>query len=51
MEYMDLLAENAQNQDIVGTYETPSKTQPYLGYHRLNNFFVCDVEWVAVLVK
>ena len=27
MEYLDLLAENAQNRDT--TYEAPSKTQPY----------------------
>jgi len=29
MEYLDLLAENAQNWDTTGTYEAPSKTQPY----------------------
>jgi len=29
MEYLDLLAENAQNWDTTGTYETPSKTQPH----------------------
>ena len=29
MQYLDLLAENAQNQDITGTYEAPSKTQPH----------------------
>ena len=29
MEYLDLLAENAQNQDTTGTYEAPSKTQPH----------------------
>ena len=29
MEYLDLLAENAQNYDTTGTYETPSKTQPH----------------------
>ena len=28
MEYLDLLAENAQNWDTTGTYEAPSKTQP-----------------------
>ena len=27
MEYLDLLAENAQNWDTIGTYEAPSKTQ------------------------
>jgi len=27
--YLDLLAENAQNWDITGTYEAPSKTQPH----------------------
>ncbi|KAL9360575.1 hypothetical protein Peur_048698 [Populus x canadensis] len=29
MEYLDLLAENAQNWDTTGTYEAPSKTQPH----------------------
>ena len=29
MEYLDLLAKNAQNQDIIGTYEAPGKTQPH----------------------
>jgi len=29
MEYLDLLVENAQNWDTVGTYEAPSKTQPH----------------------
>ena len=29
MEYLDLLAENAQNQDTIGTYEAPIKTQPH----------------------
>ena len=29
MKYLDLLAENAQNQDTIGTYEAPSKTQPH----------------------
>jgi len=29
MEYLDLLAENAQNWDTIGTYEAPSKTQPH----------------------
>ena len=29
MEYLDLLAENAQNQDTTGTYEASSKTQPH----------------------
>ena len=28
MQYIDLLAENAQNQDITGTYEASGKTQP-----------------------
>jgi len=27
--YLDLLAENAQNWDTIGTYEAPSKTQPH----------------------
>ena len=26
VEYLDLLAENAQNQDTTGTYEAPGKT-------------------------
>ena len=29
MEYLDLLAENAQNQDTTGTYEALSKTQSH----------------------
>ena len=29
VEYLDLLAENAQNWDTRGTYEAPSKTQPH----------------------
>ena len=30
MEYLDLLAENAQNWDTIGTYEAPIKTQPHI---------------------
>jgi hypothetical protein len=29
IEYLDLLAENAQNYDTTGTYEAPGKTQPH----------------------
>ena len=29
MEYLDLLAENAQNWDTTGTCEVPGKTQPH----------------------
>jgi len=29
MEYLDLLAENAQNWDTKDTYKAPSKTQPH----------------------
>jgi hypothetical protein len=29
MEYLDLLAENAQNWDTIGTCEAPGKTQPH----------------------
>jgi hypothetical protein len=29
MEYLNLLAENAQNWNTTGTYEAPSKTQPH----------------------
>jgi hypothetical protein len=29
MEYLDLLAENAQNWDTTGTYEAPSKNKPH----------------------
>jgi len=29
MEYLDLLAENAQNWDTTGSYEAPGKTQPH----------------------
>ena len=37
MEYLDLLAENAQNQDTTGTYEAPSKTQPYTSSRGMYN--------------
>jgi hypothetical protein len=30
MEYLDLLAENAQNWDTTGSYEAPSKSQPHM---------------------
>jgi hypothetical protein len=30
MEYLDSLAENAQNWDATGTYEALSKTQPHI---------------------
>jgi hypothetical protein len=30
MEYLDSLAENAQNWDTTGTYEALSKTQPHI---------------------
>jgi hypothetical protein len=29
MKHLDWLAKNAQNWDIIGTYEAPSKTQPH----------------------
>ena len=38
MEYLDLLAENAQNWDITGTYEAPSKTQPHTSSGGMYNF-------------
>ena len=65
MEYLDLLVENAQNWDTTGTYEAPSKTQPYTSnggpYCRTSNlhgvgwwfFFMClleSVRWSRHLV-
>jgi hypothetical protein len=38
MEYLDLLAENAQNWDTTGTYEAPSKTQPHTFSGGMYNF-------------
>jgi hypothetical protein len=37
MEYLDLLAKNAQNWDTTGTYEAPSKTQPHTASGGLYN--------------
>ena len=37
MEYLDLLAENAQNWDTTGTYEAPSKTQPHTSSGGMHN--------------
>jgi hypothetical protein len=37
MEYLDLLVENAQNWDITGTNETPSKTQPHTSSGGMHN--------------
>ena len=37
MEYLDLLVENAKNQDITGTYEAPSKTQPHISSRDMYN--------------
>jgi len=37
MEYLDLLFENAQNWDITGTYEAPSKTQPHTSSGEMYN--------------
>ena len=37
MEYLDLLAENAQNQDTTGTYEAPSKTQHNISSRKIYN--------------
>ena len=37
MEYLDFLAENAQNQDTTGTYEAPSKTQPHTSSEGIYN--------------
>ena len=37
MKYLDLLDENAQNWDTTGTYETPSKTQPYTSSRGMHN--------------
>jgi len=37
MEYMDLLAENAQNWDTTGTYEALGKTQPHTSSEGMYN--------------
>ena len=37
MEYLDLLAEIAQNWDTTGTYEAPSKTQPHTSSRVMHN--------------
>jgi hypothetical protein len=37
MEYLDLLAENAQNWDTTGAYKAPSKTQPLTSSGRMYN--------------
>jgi len=37
MEYLDLLAENAQNWDTTGTCEAPSKTQPHTSNRGMYN--------------
>jgi len=37
MEYLNLLAENAQNWDTTCTYETPSKTQPHTSSEGMYN--------------
>jgi hypothetical protein len=37
MEYLDLLAENAQSWDTTDTYEIPSKTQPHTSSGGMNN--------------
>ena len=37
MEYLDLLAENAQNQDTTDTHEAPSKTQPHTSNEGMYN--------------
>ena len=36
MEYLDLLAENAQNWDTTGSYEAPGKTQPHKSVKPMN---------------
>jgi len=38
IEYLDLLAENAQNWDIACTYEAPGKTQPHTSSGGMYNF-------------
>jgi hypothetical protein len=38
MEYLNLLAENAQIWDTIGTYEAPSKTQPHITSGGMCNF-------------
>ena len=37
MEYLYLLAENAQNQDTTGSYKAPSKTQPHTSSGEMYN--------------
>jgi hypothetical protein len=37
MEYLELLAENAQNCDTTGTYEAPGKTQPHTSSEGMYN--------------
>ena len=37
MEYLNLVAENAQNWDTTGTYEAPSKTQPHTSSGGMQN--------------
>jgi hypothetical protein len=38
IEYLNLLAENAQIWDTIGTYEAPSKTQPHISSGGMCNF-------------
>jgi len=45
MEYLDLLAENAQNWDTTGTYEAPSKTQPHTSSGGMYNFVLGLPRW------
>ena len=54
IEYLDLLAENAQNWDTIGTYETPSKTQPYTsngGMYNLREYHDLQAKFASLARK
>ena len=54
MEYLDLLAENTQNQDTTGTYEAPSKTQPHIfsgGMYNLEEDHDLQTKFVSLARK
>ncbi|KAL9343427.1 hypothetical protein Peur_063858 [Populus x canadensis] len=54
MEYLDLLAENAQNWDTTGTYEAPSKTQPHTssgGMYNLREDHDLQVKFASLAKK
>ena len=54
MEYMDLLVENAQNQDTTSTYEAPGKTQPHTssgGMYKLREDHDLQVKFASLARK